>query len=95
MQPGLFINNILYIIRLFRWGQRPLKKLAIFSSISKSLTVHVLCVPNLLRILLDAAIRAEEAHPRHSCDRLREPLVLVLVRPIDKLLRVDVALEVV
>jgi hypothetical protein len=55
----------------------------------------VLRVPDLLSILLNASIGAEEAHPRHSCDCLGEPFLLVLVRLIDEILRVDVALEII
>ena len=57
--------------------------------------LDLLRIPDLLSILLNAAIRAKEAHPRHSSDRLGQPLSLVLVRLVDKLLRIDIALEVV
>jgi hypothetical protein len=55
----------------------------------------LLGIPNLLRIFLNAAIRAKETHPSDSGNRLRKPLVLVLVRLVDEFLGVDVALEVV
>jgi hypothetical protein len=55
----------------------------------------LLSIPNLLRILLDAAVRAKESHPSDSSNGLRKPLVLVLVRLVNEFLRIDVALEVV
>lgn len=56
---------------------------------------NILGIPDLLCILFDATIRAEEAHSRHGSNGLGQPFVLVFVRLIDELLRVDVALEVV
>ncbi len=61
------------------------------------LALHVqrLNVPNGFSILIDAAITAEEAHARHARDALRKPLVLVLVRRIDEIMRCEVGMEVI
>ena len=52
-------------------------------------------IPDHLRILLDAPVAAEEAHPRHACDTLAHPLILIFVRFINHFLRLDVAAEIV
>lgn len=52
-------------------------------------------VPDHLCVFIDASIRAEEAHPRDTCDRLREPFFLILVCLVNELLGVEVGLEVV
>ena len=57
--------------------------------------LHRLHVPDHLRILVNAPIAAEEAHARHARDALGHPLVLILVRRVDQLVRLAVAVEVV
>lgn len=52
-------------------------------------------VLTLFGVFVDASIRAEEAHPCHACDRLGQPLVLVLVRRVNGRMCLDVAVEVV
>ena len=52
-------------------------------------------VPDALRVLVDAAVAAEEAHARHAGDALCDPLLLVLVRLVYQVVRLDVAVEVV
>ena len=52
-------------------------------------------VPNHIRILLDAPVAAEEAHPADARDALFDPGVLVLVRLVHERVRLDVAVEVV
>lgn len=52
-------------------------------------------IPDLLRILIDAPITREESHSRHASDTLRNPLLLVRIRLVDELVRVDVGGEVV
>lgn len=66
-----------------------------FSSSCLCRRVQRLNVPDTLRILVDAAITAEEAHARHTGDALGEPLVLVAVCLIHQRLRLDVAVEVI
>ena len=60
-----------------------------------NLALTRLRIPDLSCVLVNTPIRAEETHPRHNRDRLREPLILILIRLVDKILRLDVALEVV
>lgn len=52
-------------------------------------------VLTLFGILINAPVRAEEAHACHARDGLGQPLVLVLVRLIDGRVRLNVAVEVV
>lgn len=52
-------------------------------------------VPNHIRVLIDATITAEEAHASHRDDRLLDPLLLVLVRLVHEVVRLDVAVEVI
>jgi len=57
--------------------------------------VQRLNVPNTLRILINTPITREEPHARHARDALRQPLILIPIRRIHQLLRLDVAAEVV
>ena len=59
------------------------------------LRLERLNVPDLLGVLVDAPVRAEEAHARHARDRLGDPLLLVAVRLVHERLRLNVAVEVV
>jgi hypothetical protein len=59
------------------------------------LRLQRLHIPDALRILVDAAITAEKAHPCHARDRLRRPLILVFVGLVDERLRLHVAVEVI
>ena len=52
-------------------------------------------VPDHVRILLNAAITGEKPHAAHARDALADPLLLILVRLIDEVLRLDIAVEVV
>lgn len=52
-------------------------------------------VPDHIRILLNAPIATEEAHPAHAGDALANPLILILVGLIHKRMRLDVAVEVI
>lgn len=52
-------------------------------------------IPDHVRILLDAAIAAEEAHPRYTRDALANPLLLVFIRLIHQFLRLDIAVEII
>lgn len=52
-------------------------------------------VPNLLCVLVDATVTAEETHAGHAGDGLGDPLLLVLVRLVDEVVRLNVAVEVV
>lgn len=52
-------------------------------------------VPDALRILVDAAVRAEEAHSRHTLDALGDPALLVAVGLVNELLRLDIAVEII
>lgn len=57
--------------------------------------IQRLNVPNLLSVLVDAAVASEEAHPGYGCDALGHPLVLVAIGLINEGMRLDVAVEVV
>lgn len=52
-------------------------------------------VPDHLSIFVDATVAGEETHSGNRSDRLGQPLLLVLVRFINEVLSVNVALEVV
>ena len=52
-------------------------------------------VPDAFRILVNAAIGGEEAHPSHTRDALGHPLVLVLVGLVDEILCLEVGVEIV
>jgi len=52
-------------------------------------------IPDHLSILIDTAVAREEAHPTDSRDALGQPPVLILVRLVDELVRLDVAVKVV
>lgn len=52
-------------------------------------------VLTLLGILVDASVRAEEAHARNARDRLGQPLILVFVRLVNGCMCLNVAVEVV
>ena len=57
--------------------------------------LHGLDVPNHLRIFVDTPIATEEPHARNTRDTLGYPLILVLIRHIDQIVRLAVAVEVV
>ena len=57
--------------------------------------IQWLNVPDAIRILIDAPVTTEEAHPRHRGDASRDPFILVAVRLVDELLRLDVAVKVI
>jgi hypothetical protein len=59
------------------------------------LDIQRLDVPDGVSILIDAPIAAEEAHASNTGDALGNPLVLVLVRSVDEILRREVRVEVV
>ena len=52
-------------------------------------------VPDAIGILVDAAVRGEEAHARDAGDALGDPLLLVFVRLIHKRVSLNVAVKVV
>lgn len=52
-------------------------------------------VLTLLGILVDAPVRAKEAHARYARNGLGQPLVLVLVRLINGCMCLNVAVEVI
>ena len=52
-------------------------------------------IPNAFRVLLNASITCKETHSCHACDALANPLILVLVRGVDQVMRLQVTLEVV
>ena len=52
-------------------------------------------IPNHIRILLNTPVTTEKAHTRHTCNALADPLLLVLIRLIDHLLRFAVTRKVV
>ena len=52
-------------------------------------------IPDRLGILIDTAIAREEAHAGDAGNALREPFLLVAVRLINQLLRLDVRGEVI
>jgi hypothetical protein len=65
------------------------------ASSTVGLRLHRLNVPDHLRVLINATVAREKAHARDARDGLCQPLILLLVRLVDQLLRVDVRLEVV
>jgi len=71
--------------------QLPLPKSTIIALVHRQ-RLHI---PDHLRILINTTITAKEPHPRHTQNRLRDPLILVLVRLIHKRLGLDVAVEVI
>ena len=52
-------------------------------------------IPNAFRVLLNASIACKETHSCYACDALTDPLILVLVRGVDQVMRLQVTLEVV
>lgn len=52
-------------------------------------------VPDALRIFVDAAVAAEEAHTGYRGDRLLDPLLLVAVGIIYQVMRLDIAVEII
>lgn len=56
---------------------------------------HRLHIPNHLRILLNTAITTEEPHPRHANNTLTNPLLLIPIRLIHQLLRLDIGIEII
>jgi hypothetical protein len=57
--------------------------------------LHRLHIPNTLRILTNTPITRKEPHPRHRQNALPHPLLLILIRLIHQLLRLDIAIKVV
>jgi hypothetical protein len=70
-------------------------ELTLLESVRLRLLLYRLYIPDALRILVNAAVGAEEAHPGDAGDGLGDPLLLVLVRLVDQRVRLDVAVEVV
>ena len=56
---------------------------------------HRLHIPNHIRILLNASITTKEPHPRHTSNAFANPLILIAIRLIHQLLRLDVGIEVI
>ena len=56
---------------------------------------HRLHIPNHLRILINTPITTKEAHPAHTSNALRQPLLLIPKRLINQILRLAVAVEVI
>lgn len=52
-------------------------------------------VPDLLRILDNAAITTKEAHPAHTLNTLPDPALLIFIRLIHQRLRLVIRVEVV
>lgn len=52
-------------------------------------------IPDALSVLVNAAITAEETHAGNRRDCLLDPLLLVLVRLVHKLMSLVVAVEIV
>jgi len=52
-------------------------------------------IPDHVRILLNTAITAKEAHPAHALNRLPRPPFLIFVGLVHQILRLHVAAEVV
>ena len=52
-------------------------------------------IPNLLRVLLDAAITAKEPHSCYTSNALLQPSILVLVRLINQLMRLNITVKVI
>jgi hypothetical protein len=57
--------------------------------------IYRLHVPDRVRILLDAAIAAEEPHTAHADDALANPLIMIFIRLIHQRVRLDVAIKIV
>ena len=70
-----------------------LKSMATFAL--SSLWRQRLHIPDALSILHDAAIAAEESHPRHALNALAYPLVLILVRLVHECLGLVVRIKIV
>lgn len=75
----------------------PLTSLPLHSPLSLPILRQIqrLNIPNTLRILINTPITREEAHARHTRNTLRQPLILIPIRRIHQLLRLDVAAEVI
>ena len=56
---------------------------------------HGLHVPDTIRVFHYTAITGEESHAGHAGNALADPLVLVLVGLVDKVLGLDIAVKVV
>lgn len=52
-------------------------------------------VPDHIRILLNTAITAEKAHATYTGNALANPFVLVLIRFVDKRMRLDITIEII
>ncbi len=59
------------------------------------LNLERLQIPDHISVLLDAPVAAEEAHSSHTSNALLEPSILVLVRFINQLVRLDITVEIV
>src|SRR5436305_7278200 len=68
---------------------------SIILTLSAILHRQRLNIPDALRVLLNASITCKETHSCDTCDALADPLILVLVRGVDQVMRLQVALEVV
>ena len=56
---------------------------------------HRLHIPDHIRILLNTTITAKKPHPGHTNNALAHPLILIPIRLIHQLLRLDIGIEVV
>ena len=52
-------------------------------------------IPDSVRVLLDTSVAREEAHPSHTRNTLANPFILVLVRNVNQVMRLKIALEVI
>jgi hypothetical protein len=80
---------------LFKDFSHPAGFFKIFPTLSTILDGQWLNIPDALCVLLNASITGKEAHSCYTCDALADPLILVLVRGVDQIVRLQVALEVV
>ena len=54
-----------------------------------------LAIPDLLRILLNTPVTAEEAHSCHGGDALFDPSILIFISFINKRMSLDIAVEII
>ena len=52
-------------------------------------------IPNHLRILLNTAITTKKPHPANTLNAFTDPLLLIAIRLIDQLLRLDIRREII
>jgi len=57
--------------------------------------IEGLNTPNLIRILLNAPIAAEEPHPRHRSDALLQPGIRILKGLVHEGMGLDIAIEII